>query len=111
MSLAACLARNRRKTAIPRTDYSRPIRIALADGLIGPTTTVFDFGCGLRRRCPTHLGLRGIQSRGWDPNHQRDGAMTPAQIVNLGYVVNVIDDVDERVECLLQAVVICRKSA
>ena len=102
VNLATCLARNRRKTAISRIDYSRPVRIALADGLIGPTTTVFDFGCGLGDDV-RHLGLRGIQSWGWDPSHRRNGAMTPAQIVNLGYVVNVIDDVDERVECLMQA--------
>lgn len=102
VNLAACLARNRRKTAISRIDYSRPIRIALADGLIGPTMTVFDFGCGLGDDV-RHLGLRGIRSWGWDPNHQREGAMRPARIVNLGYVVNVIDDVEERVECLMQA--------
>lgn len=101
-NMAACLARNRRKTAISRIDYSRPIKIALADSLIGPMTTVFDFGCGLGDDV-RHLGLCGIQSWGWDPNHRRDGAMTSAQIVNLGYVVNVIDDVEERVECLMQA--------
>ena len=29
--------------------------------------------------------------------------LAPAQVVNLGYVVNVIEDLDERVECLLRA--------
>ena len=102
MSVAAVLSRNRRKTAISRTDYSRPIRIALADGLIGPATTVFDFGCGLGDDV-RYLGLRGIQSWGWDPEHCRDGALAPARIVNLGYVVNVIEDVEERVKCLMHA--------
>ena len=102
MNLATVLSQNRRKTAISRTDYSRPIRIALTDGLIGPTTTVFDYGCGLGDDI-RHLALRGIPSWGWDPGHRREGALVEARIVNLGYVVNVIEDVDERVECLKRA--------
>lgn len=34
------------KTAIHRADLSRPMKSALHDGLIGPTVTVFDYGCG-----------------------------------------------------------------
>ena len=99
INLEAVLSRNRHKTAIARTDYSRPIRIALADGLIDPTTTVFDYGCGLGDDV-RHLGLQGIPSWGWDPEYRREGVPAAARIVNLGYVVNVIEDVDERVECL-----------
>ncbi len=102
MNLEAVLSRNRRKTAIARTDYSRPIRIALADGLIGPTITVFDYGCGLGDDV-RHLGLHGCRSWGWDPAHRRDGTRSSARIVNLGYVVNVIEDAEERVQCLKQA--------
>ena len=102
MNLATILSQNRRKTAIARTDCSRPIRIALTDGLIGPTTTVFDYGCGLGDDV-RYLGMRGIPSWGWDPEHQREVALTEARIVNLGYVVNVIEDMDERVECLKRA--------
>ena len=102
MNLEAVLSQNRRKTAIARTDYSRPIRIAMSDGLIDPTTTVFDYGCGLGDDL-RHLGLRGIPSWGWDPEHRRDGTLAPAQMVNLGYVVNVIEDGVERVECLKRA--------
>ena len=102
MNLATILSQNRRKTAIVRTDYSRPIRIALTDGLIDPTTTVFDYGCGLGDDV-RHLGLRGIPSWGWDPEHRREGVPAAARIVNLGYVVNVIEDVNERVECLKRA--------
>ena len=99
MNLAAVLSQNRYKTTISRSDYSRPIRMAIADGLIGPTTTVFDYGCGLGDDV-RHLALRGVPSWGWDPEHQRDGTLAPARIVNLGYVVNVIEDLEERVECL-----------
>ena len=102
MNLAAVLPHNRRKTAISRTDYSRPIKTALADGLIGPTATVFDYGCGLGDDI-RYLGLHGVQSWGWDPGHRRDGEIASANIVNLGYVVNVIEDAAERAECLARA--------
>ena len=102
MNLEGVLSQNRRKTAIARTDYSRPIRLALTDGLIDPTSTVFDYGCGLGDDV-RHLGLHGCQSWGWDPEHRPDGSRSAAQIVNLGYVVNVIEDVEERVQCLKQA--------
>ena len=103
MNLAAVLLRNRRKTAISRTDCSRPIRIGLADGLIGPeATTVFDYGCGLGGDVG-YLLLHGVRSWGWDPAHRSDGETAPAEVVNLGYVVNVIEDVDERAECLMRA--------
>ena len=74
----------------------------MTDGLIDPTTTVFDYGCGLGDDVRS-LSVRGIPSRGWDPEHQREGTLAAARIVNLGYVVNVIEDVDERVECLKRA--------
>lgn len=102
MSLSTMLSANRHKTAISRADYSRPIRTALADGLIGPGATVFDYGCGLGDDV-RHLRLRGISSWGWDPTHRRDGERTPAQVVNLGYVVNVIENVEERAKCIERA--------
>ena len=102
MNLAAVLPHNRRKTAISRTDYSRPIKIALADGLIGTKATVFDFGCGLGDDV-RYLELHGVSSWGWDPGHRRDGDLAPAEIVNLGYIINVIEDVEERAECLIRA--------
>ena len=96
------LLQHRRKTAISRTDYSRPVRLALADGLIDPATKVFDYGCGLGDDV-RNLGLRGIASWGWDPAHRPDATPASAPIVNLGYVVNVIEDIDERVQCLKRA--------
>lgn len=36
----------RDRTAIKRYDASRPVRLALADGLISAETSVFDYGCG-----------------------------------------------------------------
>lgn len=102
MDLASVLPANRQRTAISRTDYSRPIKIALADALIRPEISVLDYGCG-RGDDVRHLALRGVRSRGWDPVHCTDGDLAPSEVVNLGYVVNVIEDVQERVECLERA--------
>lgn len=101
-TLRDALAENRHRTAISRTDYSRPIRVALVDGVIGPDTSVFDYGCGLGDDV-RHLRLCGTKSWGWDPVHKPNGKRTPAQVVNLGYVVNVIEDADERAHCLAGA--------
>ncbi|MDE0348821.1 MAG: DNA phosphorothioation-associated putative methyltransferase [Gammaproteobacteria bacterium] len=100
--LGAALAENRHRTAISRTDYSRPIRLALLDGIIGPGATVLDYGCGLGDDM-RHLRLHGTECWGWDPVHLPNGSRSPAQVVNLGYVVNVIEDADERAECLVCA--------
>ena len=66
VNLTTVLPQNRQRTAISRTDYSRPIKVALADGLIRPEVSVLDYGCG-RGDDVRHLGLRGVRSRGWDP--------------------------------------------
>ena len=47
-----------------------------------------------------NCALHGTETWGWDPVHLPDGSRAPAQVVNLGYVVNVIEDADERAECL-----------
>jgi len=98
-SRRAGLAENRHRTAISRTDYSRPIRLALRNGLIELGTTVLDYGGGLGDDV-RHLHLDGTEFWGWDPVHLSSGSRSPAQVVNLGYVVNVIEDADERAECL-----------
>ena len=76
--------------------------MALADGLIHDGVSVFDYGCG-RGDDLRYLKLRGIPSNGWDPVHQREEEIASAQVVNLGYVVNVIEDPDERSHCLARA--------
>ena len=98
----------RHRTAITRTDLSRPVRLALEDGLITQETTVFDYGCG-RGTDILHLRHRQIPCQGWDPAYFPDNEQTPADIVNLGYVVNVIENPRERTEALRQAWELTRK--
>lgn len=92
----------RHKTAISRVELSRPIKLALADGLLTPNTSVFDYGCGLGDdlRFLSALGFRGA---GWDPVHRPDESVHPAPVVNIGYVVNVIENPRERQDALRRA--------
>ena len=92
----------RARTAISRTDLSRPLKCAIADRLIGTDTSVFDYGCG-RGDDLRHLIAMGYKASGWDPVHWPDNERSRAEIVNLGYVVNVIEDFNERCDVLGQA--------
>lgn len=59
-------------------------------------TVVFDYGCG---RGDDIAGLNeiGIQCTGWDPHYASENSISNADVVNLGFVVNVIEDPAERV--------------
>jgi DNA phosphorothioation-associated putative methyltransferase len=92
----------RHKTAIHRTDLSRPVKAALHDGLIIPDATVFDYGCGHGHDIEL-LAAQVIACDGWDPAFRPDYPKRPADVVNLGYVLNVIEDVEQRTEALRQA--------
>ena len=93
---------DRSRTAVGRISLSRPIATALKDGLLPTGMYVFDFGCG-RGNDVRRLRSLGYQASGWDPAHAPDTPMQPADIVNLGYVVNVIEDPRERQAVLSQA--------
>jgi DNA phosphorothioation-associated putative methyltransferase len=92
----------RHKTAIRRVDFSRPVKSALHDGLIGPAVTVFDYGCGHGQDMAL-LAAQGVTCGGWDPAFRPASPKHPADVVNLGFVLNVIEDVAERAEALRQA--------
>ena len=88
----------RDRTALNRTDLSRPVRLALEHGVLTPEKSFFDYGCG-RGADIQHLRRRGFTADGWDPAH-RPARRSTADVVNLGYVVNVIEDPDERLRAL-----------
>lgn len=93
---------DRHKAAISRNDFSKPVRLALEAGLLSQNTTFFDYGCGqggdLER-----VGKLGYESSGWDPYYHPDESLVAADIVNLGYVINVIESQAERREALIKA--------
>jgi DNA phosphorothioation-associated putative methyltransferase len=92
----------REKTAIVRYRCSRPIMLALSHALIAPGTSVFDYGCG-RAEDLRYLQSVGIDAKGWDPHFSPNTAIESADFVNLGYVLNVIENQEERRKTLQRA--------
>ncbi|WP_299575211.1 DNA phosphorothioation-associated putative methyltransferase [uncultured Williamsia sp.] len=92
----------RHKTALSRSSLSRPIATAIADGLIGQESTLFDYGCG-KGDDIRYLAAMGYLVEGWDPTHRSNVKPRPAEVVNLGFVLNVIEDPLERVHVLNRA--------
>jgi len=92
----------RHRTALSRFNFSKPVQTILENNLLGKEATLFDYGCGLGDDVE---GLKklGHTVWGWDPNHKPDGEQEKAEIVNLGFVINVIEDPAERVQVLKRA--------
>jgi DNA phosphorothioation-associated putative methyltransferase len=92
----------RHLTAMGRSALSRPVALALSNGLLHPTATFFDYGCG-RGGDLQRLSTLGYAVAGWDPAHHPQGERRAADVVNLGYVVNVIENATERADALRAA--------
>lgn len=92
----------RHRTAIHRSTLSRPLRLALQSGVIGTQDSVFDYGCGHGDDVRL-LTAGAISASGWDPFHCPNVPKSPASAVNLGYVLNVIENPEERRSALLEA--------
>jgi hypothetical protein len=92
----------RHKTALTRYELSKPVKSLLEYGMLRPGTTFFDYGCG-QGSDTRGLQALGHEAEGWDPVHQPDVAKREADIVNLGYVLNVIEDPAERLDALVDA--------
>ena len=73
-----------------------------------PVYSFFDYGCGLGTDIRALKEL-GYDASGWDPVHAPGGLRTSADVVNLGYVLNVIEDPAERVETLIDAWSLARR--
>jgi DNA phosphorothioation-associated putative methyltransferase len=78
------------------------VALALADGVITSATSVLDYGCG-HGGDVRYLTSRGVPTAGWDPYFAPDQPRGRADVVNLGYVLNVIEDPLERVATLRAA--------
>ena len=92
----------RHLTALSRTALSAPVQFLIKSGLITESIKVFDYGCG-RGDDLRELSAMGFACEGWDPFYHQEGKRSPADIVNLGFVINVIEDPLERVEALYNA--------
>ena len=96
----------RHKTAIKRQSFSLPVKCLLRDGLLDSTRTFFDYGCGHGQDVAILSGM-DFGASGWDPVHRPDGERRPADVVNLGYVINVIEDPREREQVVRRAGDLC----
>jgi hypothetical protein len=93
---------DRHKTALTRYELSKPVKSLLEYGLLKSGMTFFDYGCG---QGSDIRGLKalGYTAEGWDPVHRRETRKREADVVNLGYVLNVIENPAERLEALVDA--------
>lgn len=92
----------RHKAAIVRYDLSRPVKLAFEAGLLTPETSFFDYGCG-HSGDVSRIAEQGFICSGWDPYYAPDTPKQAADIVNIGFVINVIEDQNERREALINA--------
>lgn len=92
----------RDKTALKRAELSRPLRLAIESSLLPPEADVFDYGCGHGSDIRLLRSL-GHNAHGWDPAHAPKETLRKAALVNLGFVINVIEDAAERVEVVRRA--------
>lgn len=99
----------RHLTALNRSSLSAPVQLLIRHGLISPGRTFFDYGCG-RGGDVTGLSAEGFDAKGWDPHFAPDAPRVEADIVNLGFVINVIEDPAERVEALVGAFKLARRA-
>ena len=93
----------RHKTAITRAALSAPMYLLFTSGLIRQDSTILDYGCGQGDDIRA-LQTDGYAAEGWDPHYQPDpSSLRKSQITNLGFVLNVIEDREERAEALKRA--------
>ena len=98
----------RDRTAISRVQFSAPMQILSRFGYLEGQHSVCDYGCG-RGDDLAILESLGVDAVGWDPNHRPEGERLPSDIVNLGYVINVIEDREERDDALRSAYALARR--
>lgn len=92
----------RDRTALARSEMSKPVKLILEFGKLRIGESLFDYGCGQGTDVRS-LREMGFGAAGWDPTHAPENEKTNSDVVNLGFVLNVIEDPAERVEVLVSA--------
>lgn len=92
----------RHKTAISRTNFSKPIQTLLENRQLDQETSLLDYGCG-QGDDVQRLEKMGFSVTAWDPVYYPENEKRHADIVNLGFVLNVIEDPIERMNVLHEA--------
>lgn len=92
----------RHRTAIDRNQLSQPMQILARHNYFNGDWSVLDYGCG-KGDDMRELEAHGINISGYDPVHYPEGELINSDIVNLGFVLNVIEDREERAKTLQRA--------
>jgi DNA phosphorothioation-associated putative methyltransferase len=92
----------RYRTALSRQALSTPMQLLARHGFLEGDLQVFDYGCG-RGDDVGVLSAAGLSATGWDPHYAPNAKVIEADVVNLGYVLNVIEDPAERADALRRA--------
>lgn len=98
----------RHLTALTRSNLSAPMQCLARHGFLDGALSVFDYGCG-KGDDIRNLTANAIPVTGWDPHYAADQPKQSADIVNLGFVINVIESYQERLEALLGAYELARQ--
>lgn len=99
---------DRYKTAIQRQGLSTPMKTLAKHNYLNGDYTVFDYGSGLGDDLK-ELEAHGIDAAGWDPTHRPEVDRFPCDLVNIGFVINVIEDREERIESVQRAFELAEK--
>ena len=98
----------RHLTALSRTNLSAPMQSLARYGFLNGDNTLFDYGCG-KGDDLRNLRANNISANGWDPYYSPDSEKLQADLVNLGFVINVIENFVERETALKNAYSLANK--
>ena len=99
---------HRHRTALQRYSLSTPMQALFRHGYLDGRASLFDYGCGRGDDVRILQGL-GVEAAGWDPHFAPGNDRREADVVNLGFVINVIEDLGERRSALVGAYTLARK--
>jgi hypothetical protein len=92
----------RHLTAIDRNKLSAPMQALAGHNYLDGKYSIFDYGCG-KGDDVRELEAHGVDVAFWDPVYHPEQPKKRADIVNLGYVINVIEERKERDRVLRDA--------
>ncbi|WP_242632746.1 DNA phosphorothioation-associated putative methyltransferase [Thiothrix fructosivorans] len=96
----------RHRTALTRYALSKPMQLLAKHDFLEGKHTIFDYGCGKGSDVDI-LRQNNLTANGWDPHFCPENPKHSADVVNLGFVINVIEDKDERLAAVLGAYQLC----
>ena len=98
----------RHKSALSRKHLSQPLQALRRLGYLDGSHSLFDYGCGKGDDLRA-LQEMAVEASAWDTYFRPSATKREADIVNLGFVVNVIEDRDERDRALNESFRLARK--